>query len=1107
MSDTDYAGNPGGETFRARLAWGKAATLKERVAKSAARDEVTPPGNGASAQAQHRLERWLSSYPFEGDRTRFAERLSSDGISEGKLLDLLDAPEGEQESEEAGELPWVEEFITAYESLHYSQTASHAPSLLGDGYTELLSAFRPLILRGRERLIEGLEGLRKEVPNSPLDPRELAVLEIPRLATQLTEMVDKTMVLELNVARLRGLLEGDTPEDRFQSFAQRMTAPANTVELLQEYPVVARQAIECVDRWVSASLEFARHLSQDWEKIKQHFFHEEVPARLTGLRSDAGDQHRGGRTVRTLEFDSGHKLVYKPRSIAVDANFQDLLDWVNAHGEHPGFRRLRLLNCGPHGWVEYLEARSCSSEEEVRRFYERQGGYLAILYALGATDFHQENLIAFGEHPVLVDLECLFHQTTDEKGLTQAEPRAWAAVGRSVMSTGMLPQRVRSSGESKGMDASGLGGGVAQPSPMEMPEWERPGTDDMRLVHKHFEVSGANNRPTLTDHPVSPVAYLDSILSCFTEVYSLLREHRRSLLRGDGPLARFANAPIRHIPRSTQMYSSMLGESFHPNLLRDALDRERFFDSLWVSRETHPRLARLFPYEREDLWRADIPTFTASPGSRDLYSSSGERIANYFDRSPLSAACRKILSLDDHDLALQQWLIRASFSTLAEDAGTPRQVGNISGHKQEEASRAELIAAACGVADRLVDLAYVGDDGATWLGLSADHETLWSPRPVENDLYDGLPGIALFLGYLGAVTNNGVYTDLARRALRVSRNKWKDLHETLTSQSLDSSAYRMVGAFDGLSGVVYSLVHLGALWRAPELLDEAGQITEYLPTLLEHDDRYDMVSGAAGCLSVMLCLHRMRPGGKALAVATQCGNHLVEHAEPKGEGFVWPVSAESSTLTGLSHGADGIAFALAELGNLLGQQRFFDVARRVLVFERSVSSPEQNNWPDFQASTAPGDHLLRTEDQPYSMVAWCHGASGVGLSRLRMSRYFDDPEFSSEIYAAIETTRSQGLDGNHCLCHGNLGNLELLLKAGKQLDDKELICEVYREASGVLSDIRVRGWICGTPMTVEIPGLMTGLAGIGYGLLRLAHPDHVPSVLTLDAPHSVNDES
>ena len=40
----------------------------------------------------------------------------------------------------------------------------------------------------------------------------------------------------------------------------------------------------------------------------------------------------------------------------------------------------------------------------MKRFYERQGGYLALLYMLQATDFHHENLIAAGEHPVLLDL-------------------------------------------------------------------------------------------------------------------------------------------------------------------------------------------------------------------------------------------------------------------------------------------------------------------------------------------------------------------------------------------------------------------------------------------------------------------------------------------------------------------------------------------------------------------------------------------------------------------------------------------------------------------------------------------------------------------------------
>jgi lantibiotic modifying enzyme len=51
-----------------------------------------------------------------------------------------------------------------------------------------------------------------------------------------------------------------------------------------------------------------------------------------------------------------------------------------------------------------------------------------------------------------------------------------------------------------------------------------------------------------------------------------------------------------------------------------------------------------------------------------------------------------------------------------------------------------------------------------------------------------------------------------------------------------------------------------------------------------------------------------------------------------------------------------------------------------------------------------------------------------------------------------------------------------------------------------LASIEEQGWITGVPQGVETPGLMTGLAGIGYALLRLAAVEQVPSVLLLDPP-------
>ncbi len=134
------------------------------------------------------------------------------------------------------------------------------------------------------------------------------------------------------------------------------------------------------------------------------------------------------------------------------------------------------------------------------------------------------------------------------------------------------------------------------------------------------------------------------------------------------------------------------------------------------------------------------------------------------------------------------------------------------------------------------------------------------------------------------------------------------------------------------------------------------------------------------------------------------------------------------------------------------------------------------------------------------MTAWCHGAPGIGLARLRCLQHLDDAAIRAEINTALQTTLDQGFGHNHSLCHGDLGNLELLLQASLTLDDPQWKTQVDRLAAIILESIDKHGWLCGVPLGVETPGLMTGLAGIGYGLLRLAAPERVPSVLVLEHP-------
>lgn len=134
------------------------------------------------------------------------------------------------------------------------------------------------------------------------------------------------------------------------------------------------------------------------------------------------------------------------------------------------------------------------------------------------------------------------------------------------------------------------------------------------------------------------------------------------------------------------------------------------------------------------------------------------------------------------------------------------------------------------------------------------------------------------------------------------------------------------------------------------------------------------------------------------------------------------------------------------------------------------------------------------------MAAWCHGAAGIGLARALLVGRLDDPFLASEVRVALHTTLARSLGQNHSLCHGDLGNLDTLLQAAQWLGDTDLQRHAYRIAAVVLGDVELNGWRCGVPAGVESPGLMTGLAGIGYQFLRLADPRRVPSVLCLATP-------
>jgi type 2 lantibiotic biosynthesis protein LanM len=1043
------------------LGWYRAVTLSERLAGGLLSDTSSTSGLDEHLETvdddrlQYCIASWKSQRPFDVPEY-FQQRLELDHLAEADLRDLITERPARISRRLAAMPRWM---ATIEEAL--SQPASFEfHDLLTDrlkrnatiGFLDVAAPF----INAALRQLKSSVAARARRSSVPYDPAAIDAMLFPSLASSLLQMVSRTMVLELNVARLEGVLSGESADARFASFIAQLHDPRRLRALLEEYPVLARLLAEQSCRWVEAGLEMLDRLTADVEALESAFAGGSPLGRLVGISSGLADPHDGGRSVAIATFGSGTRIVYKPKALAVDSHFQTLLQWLTAKGFAPGFQTLTIVDRGTYGWVTHASPAPCPTRDSVVRFYERAGGLLALLYVTEATDLHAGNVIASGEHPFLIDLEALFHPHRSEPVIDEAasaDSRAARAVRASVLRIGLLPERLWGNEEHEGIDISGLGTPDGQTTPHVVPDWEQAGTDTMRLVRRRKTIAADSNRPVLDGRAVDLLDFGPALVRGFRSAYAILADRREELLSPEGPLSVFAHDPVAVFLRSSRTYRRLLRESYHPDVLRDALDRDRLFDLLWVEVPDDPALARVIRHESRDLWNGDIPCFSARPASRTLSFGAGETLVDFFPGSALASVRRIVDRLSESDGARQAWLIEASLTSLP--GASERWPAHAVEGSVSSSDPGRLLAAALAVGGRLDGLAIRGQEDASWIGLDLldrHGRAGWSISKAGLDLDAGVPGIAMFLAYLGAVTGHDGSSALARAAL-----------ETMREQTARrASPLRKVGGFDGLGGVIYELSHLAALWGRADLASDADSLATRLPELIAEDEAFDVFSGAAGCILALRSLQRCRPSPHVADLAVQCGDHLLRSAERTADGIVWSrISEAPRHRTGLMSGTAGIALALFELHTWTGIQRFRTGAEDALKGDRQATTLSQ-----------------------------------LCGSPAKMSH----PGVRADIAAAAAAIRDRGFGGDHSLDQGDLGSLELLERAAVMLEDTTLSRETERMAAMILADIDDHGWRCATPLGVETPGLLSGLAGIGYGLLRAARPDVVPSVLTLDPP-------
>ncbi len=1042
--------------------WLQAATLFERTSSLYQDHNNLPVEQAPSERHLKRLGQWKRQRPFDQDGY-FAQRLAESHLTEEGLLSLLAEPAVTLQGRVAKQA-WVAELLAAF-STNLDADAGLSQVLRAKIDTTFLALIKPLIQQSQTAVhvtVSELVGQNGRFP-SPIDKTTIEDILFSPLLDELTAILTPVMVLELQAARVLGLLQGETPEARFQSFIGRLHQPDLALSLLQEYPVLARLLITFLQNWVQATRLFLQRLCSDWEDICHTFAAIDPSDCVAQINANAGDRHAGSARVMIVTFRSGEKLVYKPKPLDVDAHFQSLLCWINARGFTPPLATLPLLNRSSHGWVEFVSAQACATEAEVRRFFTRQGGYLGLLTILKGVDFHYENVIASGEHPMLIDLETLFHPTY--MAAHGAIATAYKQINDSVVNPLLLPN-IRLI--SLGLDIGGMGDAASESTRTAL-VLENVGTDKMQYAHKPISGGVTNHQPHLQGQPINSLAYIDEVLAGFHAMYWLLHDHRDELLHPGSPLDQFATDQTRIVPRNSMTYALLLRQCLQPQELRDGLNYEKTCDKLWLEVPDQPHLKQLIPFERNDLWQLDVPFFTTQPGSEHVWSSRGDCIANYLEESGLELAKNRLRDLSAADYERQVWFVRASFVRSSSASEVRRKPVLLA----SPGTRPDPLALANVLGERIAASAIREGDRATWVDLYAQ-EHKWFLEAGNTSLYSGLPGSALFLAHLGRVTDNGRYTTLARHTIN-SVLGWVE-NPTLAMKR----ALKLIGGFDGWGGIIYTLTHLGTLWQDEDLLARTEHYVQHITSLIQRDTHFDILSGAAGTIVCLTSLYAHRPSKPVLDAAIQCGDWLLDKAQHSASGISWQEKnlQNNSHNVGFATGGSGIAWALLKLHHVSGEPRFYQAAASAIAYERSVLAAEGSKLP----------------------ATWCDGITGVGMARLASTRYMDDPQMREEIKTAVQSALTTGVGDNHSLCHGASGNLEFLLQAAQQLSDANLKAHVQQLANDLIASICQEGLICGAPLGIETMGLMNGLAGIGYSLLRVAYPADIPSLLLFELP-------
>lgn len=908
-----------------------------------------------------------------------------------------------------------------------------------------------------------------------------------QMKQDLLPVVIKTCIYELHEAKANGYLTEAQSTDRFKQFIKLLKEPRTLEAIFKKYPVLHRLLKTYVGHSIKFMRQFFQALEADYVDIQQHFNLSES-SKLCHIYK-AGDRHRQASSVLILEFiDKAHetsvqKIVYKPRSLAIDLAYNYFISKINQKIDFD-FRTVKTLDYQTHGWCEFVTVSSCQHEKEVERFYYRLGGLLAVAHLLNGGDLHYENVLAAGDCPIIIDHECLLQPLLRLNNAAQVQ-----RLRRTLLDTLILPNRALVTDTEESFDVSAFAGRGGQFHPEENLVVMKAGCDDMRLERQRTVFSAQHNLPTLKGEIIDASAYQSHFIKGFETCYQWLLNNKTYLTAKNSPLQKFNHVETRILFKPTAEYARLLFEALHPKILCSFENFQEHLSWLYEDRKDYQGFdcSWIIASEIEDLHQLDIPLFSHWTDEGVIRNSRSQPLDNIILHNGFAALMQQVNAFSSEDFLFQSMLIKQAL--FASDRSSQKEEMLEQGRKSYINKKYDVKLFCLNKVTEILDyiklFAFIDNGIPYWSYVSPVGSAQWSVSLSTFDLYNGILGVILTYAYASVFMGHARYK---QRVLDFVE-KLAPILETLNNRS-------SIGAYSGLGAFLIFIAKLNQLnfistLQATLLIEK---ITTHFDKIFKDDyPIFDVIDGSAGYLLALLEA-RSLVDPKTLAKQLHCCvRHILKiypspGVMPKHEANV---RYHGKTILGFAHGMMGVAYALDQYARFSTTPSVAHWINKACQLHQSSWSERQYNWPDVMSNDFNLDQL---KPQDYSN-SWCYGRIGQVLFYLNPVSKVSGSHTFTQVERCVIAEMKEGFSNILNMCHGDMGKLDFLLIAEKSglvpagFSQTQLKTKLFldRSVDSICTERAGR---------IFIPGLMTGLSGVAYQLLRIIEPAKIPSILS-----------